>query len=263
MLHCEIEVPGMATPVHCINVHLGLTERGRKRQLAMIAARVRAMVPDNAPLILAGDFNDWQLRVGRYFEDELGGRGIRNPPRQSGAQLPVHPPMFQLDRIYVRRFNVQARTSTPATLASHFRPRRPDRQAQPGLMTARNRLRKFFFRGTEPVPGNHVRLLQSGAEFIPGTDRGDRRRARRSPSRNLYCQRRPDRRSGARRADARSPARGAGALVDRRRRLARIAGRLAGCAQNGGRQCAALSSADGPGLAFQSHSCGGCTASWR
>ena len=34
-------------------------------------------------------------------------------------------------------------------------------------MTARNRLRKFFFRGTEPVPGNHVRLLQSGAEFFP------------------------------------------------------------------------------------------------
>ncbi|MBS1185098.1 MAG: endonuclease / exonuclease / phosphatase family protein, partial [Proteobacteria bacterium] len=72
MLHCEIEVPGMAAPVHCINVHLGLTERGRKRQLAMIAARVRAMVPDDAPLILAGDFNDWLVRAGRFFEDELG-----------------------------------------------------------------------------------------------------------------------------------------------------------------------------------------------
>jgi cardiolipin synthase len=34
-------------------------------------------------------------------------------------------------------------------------------------MTARSRLRRLFFRGVEPVSGNHVRLLQSGAEFFP------------------------------------------------------------------------------------------------
>ena len=34
-------------------------------------------------------------------------------------------------------------------------------------MTARNRLRSFFFRGVGPVSGNRLRLLQSGAEFFP------------------------------------------------------------------------------------------------
>ena len=34
-------------------------------------------------------------------------------------------------------------------------------------MTARNRLRSFFFRGVGPVSGNRLRLLQNGAEFFP------------------------------------------------------------------------------------------------
>ncbi len=34
-------------------------------------------------------------------------------------------------------------------------------------MTARNRPRNLFFRSVEPLPGNRLRLLQSGAEFFP------------------------------------------------------------------------------------------------
>jgi len=109
MLHCEIEVPGMATPVHCINVHLALNEGGRRRQLAQIAARVRKMVPDGAPLILAGDFNDWRVRVGRYFEDELGLVEVFESHHGRPARsYPSILPMFQLDRIYVRRFSIEA-----------------------------------------------------------------------------------------------------------------------------------------------------------
>ncbi|MDO9636043.1 MAG: endonuclease/exonuclease/phosphatase family protein, partial [Thiobacillus sp.] len=133
MLHCEIEVPGMAVPVHCINVHLGLTEGGRKRQLAMIAARVRAMVPDGAPLILAGDFNDWQMRVGRYFQDELGlAEVFETHHGKSARSYPSFLPMFQLDRIYVRHFSIEAahvqtgnawhRISDHAALTAKLRP---------------------------------------------------------------------------------------------------------------------------------------------
>ena len=109
MLHCEIDVPGFAVPVHCINVHLALNEGGRKRQLAMIAARVHKMVPDDAPLILAGDFNDWQVRVGRYFQDELGLVEVFETHHgKSARSYPSILPMFQLDRIYVRRFTIEA-----------------------------------------------------------------------------------------------------------------------------------------------------------
>ena len=109
MLHCEIDVPGVRGSVHCINVHLGLTEGGRKRQLAMIAARVRAMVPGDAPLILAGDFNDWQVRVGRYFADELGLAEVFETHHGKVARsYPAILPLFQLDRIYVRGFRIEA-----------------------------------------------------------------------------------------------------------------------------------------------------------
>jgi endonuclease/exonuclease/phosphatase family metal-dependent hydrolase len=109
MLHCEIEVPGMGVPVHCINVHLGLTERGRRQQLQMIAARVHAMVPDDAPLILAGDFNDWLVRAGHYFEDELGLVEVfKTHHGKTARSYPAFLPMFQLDRIYIRGFSIQS-----------------------------------------------------------------------------------------------------------------------------------------------------------
>lgn len=109
MLHCEIEIPGVAAPVHCINVHLGLTERGRGRQMRMIAARVQAMVPDGAPLILAGDFNDWLVRAGRFFEDELGLVEVFETHHgQPARSFPSLLPVFHLDRIYIRGFNVHA-----------------------------------------------------------------------------------------------------------------------------------------------------------
>jgi endonuclease/exonuclease/phosphatase family metal-dependent hydrolase len=133
MLHCEIAVSGIAASVHCINVHLGLTERGRKRQLSMIAARVRAMVPDSAPLILAGDFNDWLVRAGRFFEAELGlAEVFETHFGQPARSFPSILPVFHLDRIYVRGFTVQSahvhsgsiwhRISDHAALTARLRP---------------------------------------------------------------------------------------------------------------------------------------------
>ena len=123
----------MPVPVHCINVHLALTEGGRRRQLAMIAARVRKMVPDGAPLILAGDFNDWRVRAGRYFQDELGlAEVFETHHGKSARSYPSFLPMFQLDRIYVRHFSIEAahvqtgnawhRISDHAALTAKLRP---------------------------------------------------------------------------------------------------------------------------------------------
>lgn len=109
LLHCEIDVPGCALPVHCLNVHLALTEGGRRRQLAMIARRVRALVPDGAPLILAGDFNDWRARAGRYFADELGLAEVFETHHGRPAKsFPSLLPVLHLDRIYVRGLAVEA-----------------------------------------------------------------------------------------------------------------------------------------------------------
>jgi endonuclease/exonuclease/phosphatase family metal-dependent hydrolase len=103
LLHCELEVLGWGRKLHCINVHLGLWARSRRFQLEWIVDRIRAAVPQDEPLIVAGDFNDWQKRASDYLAAQLGlvevfeqfeGRLAKSYP----AKLPLLP----LDRIYVR-----------------------------------------------------------------------------------------------------------------------------------------------------------------
>ena len=60
LLHCEIAVPGWKQPLHCVNVHLGLLARGRRWQLRELTSHIRSLVPAGAPLVIAGDFNDWR-----------------------------------------------------------------------------------------------------------------------------------------------------------------------------------------------------------
>jgi endonuclease/exonuclease/phosphatase family metal-dependent hydrolase len=109
LLHCEVEVPGWSDRLHCINVHLGLWARSRRFQLQWLADRIRAACPQSGPLIVAGDFNDWQKKASRYLADELGlfevfEKAEGRPARSYPSQMPV----LTLDRIYVRDFSVDA-----------------------------------------------------------------------------------------------------------------------------------------------------------
>jgi len=106
LLHCRIELP-QGPPAHCVCVHLSLFAASRRRQLAALADYLKGMDEPGAPLIVAGDFNDWRNRAGRLLEKDLGMREAfshqgRTPVRSFPAALPV----FRLDRIYVRGFSV-------------------------------------------------------------------------------------------------------------------------------------------------------------
>lgn len=74
LLHSEIEVDGVR--VHCVCAHLGLFEQGRVRQADAMVARIRSHVPADAPLIIAGDFNDWRHRLGKGLVERLGVREV-------------------------------------------------------------------------------------------------------------------------------------------------------------------------------------------
>ena len=88
-------------------MHFALDERGRRQQLAALIDRIVEQVPDEAPVIVAGDFNDWRNRVGKRLAAELGlievFRDYRGRPARS---FPSRLPLFRLDRIYVRGFSV-------------------------------------------------------------------------------------------------------------------------------------------------------------
>jgi endonuclease/exonuclease/phosphatase family metal-dependent hydrolase len=72
MLHAEIIVPNWDQPLHTLCVHLGLFAKWRRQQLKAITQYIQDSIPHNAPLILAGDFNDWGRRSGRQFALRLG-----------------------------------------------------------------------------------------------------------------------------------------------------------------------------------------------
>ncbi len=104
LLHATVEVDDVQ--VHCIVVHLGLFNSGRLRQIHALVERIKRMVPDHAPLLIGGDFNDWNNRLAPLFVQQLGlyevfafsPRGwadtpvrIRNSMRQFGRTLRGRP----------------------------------------------------------------------------------------------------------------------------------------------------------------------------
>ncbi len=87
LLHARIDVGG--TEVHCLVVHLGLFASSRQRQIQALIERIRAEVPDGAPLLIAGDFNDWGDKLAPQFVQQLGLYEVfAHAPRSSGGELP-------------------------------------------------------------------------------------------------------------------------------------------------------------------------------
>lgn len=109
LLHCEMAVPGWRQPLHCINVHLGLWARSRRFQLEWLCHRIRESVPEGAPLVVAGDFNDWRGTATVLLERELGlAEVFERSLGRHARSFPARLPFLALDRIYVRDLKVGA-----------------------------------------------------------------------------------------------------------------------------------------------------------
>ncbi len=109
LLHATIQPDGVSLPIHLVCLHLDLLERGRRQQLTSLVERVQRNVPEDCPLIVAGDFNDWQ----RKFSEPLFGQAglMECGVLLHGQHSPTFPswkPFLSLDRIYVRCLEVQS-----------------------------------------------------------------------------------------------------------------------------------------------------------
>jgi endonuclease/exonuclease/phosphatase family metal-dependent hydrolase len=96
LLHAQVMAHDIA--VHVVVVHLGLIRASRVRQVAQLQAFIDREVPTHAPLLVAGDFNDWGVLVHRA----LAQRGLR---AFDGAREPTFParlPLVQLDYVFAR-----------------------------------------------------------------------------------------------------------------------------------------------------------------
>ena len=106
LLHCRIELPA-GPPANCVCVHLSLFGYSRSKQMAALADYIDQLAEPDAPLIIAGDFNDWRNRAGDQLSKRLGLSEVFS--RLDGSPVRSFPairPMFRLDRIYVRGFSV-------------------------------------------------------------------------------------------------------------------------------------------------------------
>jgi endonuclease/exonuclease/phosphatase family metal-dependent hydrolase len=102
LLHCELALPGGLPALHVMCVHLGLRESHRRHQLVRLCDTVQREVPADAPLVVAGDFNDWRGRA----DDQLAPAGLREVFMQAhghhALSFPARWPLLRLYRIYVR-----------------------------------------------------------------------------------------------------------------------------------------------------------------
>lgn len=125
ILHCVVNAQGV--DLHCYVVHLGLFAGSRLRQTELLIDAVTATAPSDAPVIIAGDFNDWHQRLSGSLCNRLGvvevfdqqrvtpaglvgtlRRWSGRPPRVRHARtFPALLPCLSLDRIYVRGFSIE------------------------------------------------------------------------------------------------------------------------------------------------------------
>jgi endonuclease/exonuclease/phosphatase family metal-dependent hydrolase len=101
LLHCVLQVPGH-DEVHAICVHLSLLESHRQLQLDLLC-KLLDTLPDHAPVIIAGDFNDWQLRGNkRLARCEYLHEAFERNDGVLAKTYPARFPMLRLDRVYLR-----------------------------------------------------------------------------------------------------------------------------------------------------------------
>lgn len=84
--------------VHVIVVHLGLIPASRVRQVEQLHHYIEREVPNESPLLVAGDFNDWGTRVTKMM-------GKQNLKECEGPKHPTYPsrlPIVQLDHVYAK-----------------------------------------------------------------------------------------------------------------------------------------------------------------
>ncbi|HEY5850729.1 MAG TPA: endonuclease/exonuclease/phosphatase family protein [Lysobacter sp.] len=115
LLHAVVQVPGLAQELHTICVHLGLRESHRQRQIDLLCGIIGDAIPADAPLIVAGDFNDWRQRG----HDKLRRCGLIEVFERAHGRLartfPSRWPVLAVDRIYVRN----VRSSVPTKLSTN------------------------------------------------------------------------------------------------------------------------------------------------
>jgi len=120
ILHCQIQVPDSPITLHILCVHLGLREAHRSAQLRMMCQLVNELPPE-APVVIAGDFNDWRQRANAILKREAGMEEVFSRKNGRPARtFPARFPLLRLDRIYVRNAGISHPQTIPLRPWAHL-----------------------------------------------------------------------------------------------------------------------------------------------
>lgn len=103
LLHGVTLLPETGKELHIICIHLGLIGFERRRQIEVLCKHIDKNVPDDAPLIVAGDFNDWTGQAEKRFFQHLELKeAYRTLHNRYARTWPAWLPVLTMDRIYYR-----------------------------------------------------------------------------------------------------------------------------------------------------------------
>jgi endonuclease/exonuclease/phosphatase family metal-dependent hydrolase len=106
LLHVEVLIHG--APVHVIVVHLGLIKASRRRQIAQLCTYIQREIPKNAPLLVAGDFNDWGTASETVLKAEQLFAFKTNPITSKKLRTyPARLPLVQFDYVFARHLSAK------------------------------------------------------------------------------------------------------------------------------------------------------------
>jgi endonuclease/exonuclease/phosphatase family metal-dependent hydrolase len=96
LLHAQVQL--MGRNVHVVVVHLGLVPASRVRQTEQLLRFIGREIPADAPVLVAGDFNDWGTGLGQ----RMAQAGFKEWREQATPTYPSRLPLNQLDHVYAR-----------------------------------------------------------------------------------------------------------------------------------------------------------------
>jgi endonuclease/exonuclease/phosphatase family metal-dependent hydrolase len=111
ILHGEVTLTGeegKQTTLHLLCVHLGLFYKERLFQCETIIERIREVIPEQEPLLMAGDFNDWRNELSQLLAEQLGlQEAFFSLQGECAKSFPAIKPTICIDRIYFRGLEVK------------------------------------------------------------------------------------------------------------------------------------------------------------
>lgn len=103
LLHGIIRHPVSDARLHILCVHLDLIGFERRRQLTLVKHHIHDYIPPHEPLVLAGDFNDWNGRLRTGIETDLRlTEAFKSRYGRYAKTYPSNWPVLSMDRIYFR-----------------------------------------------------------------------------------------------------------------------------------------------------------------